>query len=98
MARFDVFRGNRNSLLVDVRADQLESLGTYILIPLVPIQLAPKPIKGLNPILDFDGMRHVLMTQLIAAAPRKEFTQKVGNVAADRDDIIRALDIRLTGF
>ena len=38
------------------------------------------------------------MTQLIAAAPRKEFTQKVGNVAADRDDIIRALDILLTGF
>ena len=38
------------------------------------------------------------MTQLIAAAPRKEFTQKVGNVVSYRDDIIRALDILLTGY
>ena len=36
MARFDVFSAQRSTLLVDVRADQLEMLGNLVLIPLLP--------------------------------------------------------------
>jgi hypothetical protein len=52
----------------------------------------------LNPVLDVDGAFLVLMTQLIAAVPRKEFQFPVTNIAQYRDEIIRALDVLLTGF
>ncbi len=99
VARYDVFSDQLGHLLVDVRADELERFGNRVLVPLLPWRSAPRPLPpALNPVLDVDGAFLVLMTQLIAAVPRKEFQYPVTNVAQYRDEIIRALDVLLTGF
>jgi hypothetical protein len=38
------------------------------------------------------------MTQELAAVPRSDVRRKVGSLSDRRDDIVRALDVLLTGF
>lgn len=98
MARYDIFPGENGVLLIDVRADRLEALANYVLIPLLPTSKAPHPVYGLNPTIALDGEDYVLMTQLIAAAPRKLFGKPIGSASDHHDTISRALDVLLTGF
>lgn len=98
MARFDVFVSAEGVLVLDVRADQLERMGNLVLVPLFHVELAPKPLRDLNPIFEVDGARYVMMTQLIASAPPAEFEGPVWSLSLYRDEIVRALDTLLIGF
>ncbi len=53
MARLDVYPvpgKSRGRYVVDVRANLLSHLATRIVMPLLPEDVAPKPIRDLNPV------------------------------------------------
>ncbi len=99
MARFDVHPRRRGAgYLLDVQSDHLDHLPTRMVVPLLPESAALPAIRDLTPILHLGKERLAMMTQYMAAAPRRELGRPVGNLLAQADDITRALDILLTGF
>lgn len=101
MARFDVYPmpgPDRAGYLLDVQANLLQDLATRVVVPLLPADIAPKPARDLNPAFDIDGQPHLLLTQFIAAVPKKELKKPRLSLSAKSDEIARALDLLLIGF
>lgn len=104
MAQFAVYK-NKNPrsktmypLLVDAQADLLDDLQTRLMIPLTKAPaLAKKPIARLTPRIDVDGEHYLLMTPQLAGIARSELGAIAGSVADQRDAIISALDLLITG-
>ena len=73
MAKFDVYRQKQGGWLVlDCQADLLNDLNTRLVVPLLPINQAPKPAVRLNPIFEVEGERLVMVTQFAASVPIRE--------------------------
>lgn len=101
MARLDVHPmpgAGQGGYVLDVQADLLSHLATRTVVPLLREDRAPKPISELNPIFEIQGERHVMLTQAIASIPGRELRRVVASLAEERDRVVRALDILLTGF
>ncbi|HET9646442.1 MAG TPA: CcdB family protein [Burkholderiaceae bacterium] len=72
MGRFSVYANPKGAgYLMDVQANLLEHLNTRVVVPLLPLEEAPSPAKVLNPIFEVGGVKHVLITQFLAAVPRR---------------------------
>ena len=104
MAQFTVYRNpnpasrRRVPLLLDVQADLLEDLATRVVVPLMPASpRKPTAVKRLMPVVTVDGQRYVLVTPQIAGINRKALGAAVGDLAANRAEIVAALDLLLTG-
>jgi toxin CcdB len=99
MARFDLYAGlgAGDGYVVDVQADLLDALTTRVVVPVLP-RAAVQVIRDLNPIVRLDDEDFAVMTQELAAVPRRDLRRKVGSLSDRRDDITRALDVLLTGF
>jgi len=105
MAQFDVHR-NRNAasrsrfpLLLDIQSDLLDPLATRVVIPLAPAANArARRIDTLTPTLRVDGKDYLLMTPLLAGVAARELGPLAGNLGADRDTIVAALDLLITGI
>lgn len=77
----------------------LDGFATRVVIPLLPLNDAPKsPVRTLNPIFVVDGSSYMLMAQNIATVPLKQLGTPVGSLAAERDDVVRAIDALLSGL
>lgn len=92
LSRFDVAR-YKGVLMVVVESDLLPPDPAVVVIPLLPDYPA---VKLLNPDIQFEAMRFVLATRLIAAV-RRASLQRVGNVADQSDQITRAVDVLMAG-
>jgi toxin CcdB len=89
----------RTGFMVDVQSRLLEDLATRVVIPLVPQAFAPRiPMKTLNPVLPFNGAAFMLMTQNMASILVSQMGRSVGTLAAERDQIVRAIDALLSGI
>ena len=100
MGRFDVYETpgkSGASYVLDVQADILDSIGTRVVVPLLPPKTAPKPASGLNPAFAIAGRPYLMLTQFIAAVPAKHLRNPVLSLKPRSEDILRALDILLTG-
>jgi toxin CcdB len=97
VAQYDLYRA-ATGYLVDVQHGLHDPLSTRVMVPLLPAATAPKPSRGLNPVIEVEGEPHLFFPQYLAAVPRRELGRPVGNLAPHRDDITRALDLLLTGF
>lgn len=105
MAQFDVHR-NRNAaskarfpLLLDVQSGLLEPLATRVVIPMAAASGAhARSIDSLTPTLRVDGRDYLLMTPLIAGIATRELGPVIGNRAGEREAIIAALDLLVTGI
>ena len=101
MARPDVYRSPGRSdrgYVLDVQADLLSQLATRVVVPLLPAGSLQAAARDLNPIFDVEGQPHVMVTQAIAAVPRRELKQPIASLAHRHDAILQALDILLTGL
>jgi toxin CcdB len=96
MPRFDVHRDNKG-WLVDVQSDLTAGLPTRVVIPLLPAANAPIASE-INPVFTIDDDRFALMTELLAAVPRRALGRVRHSLAHERDAITRALDLLFTGF
>jgi len=104
MAQFTVYK-NKNSrtkalypLLVDVQANLLDELQTRVVIPLTKAPaLTRKPMSRLTPPIDVNGDKYSLMTPQLAGIPHSALGAPVRNISEQREVIVSALDILITG-
>lgn len=95
MARFDVYQpGYEAGLWLDCQADRLRHLSHRFVVPLLLPADAPEPrIDGLNPALDVEGHRWVMMTQFAATVPVSELGTRITTLDDHDRRIIPALDV-----
>jgi len=100
VARFDLFRRPRGApgYLLQIQSDLLDRLETRVVAPLLPPDAVPRPIRNLHPRFEIEGQPYLMATQLLGAIPRRELGPAIGSLAAQQDDITRALDVLITGF
>ena len=99
MARFDVYvNPGGNGFLVDAQADLMSHLNSRLVIPLVRSDIAPTPLKVLNPIFQIEDAAYLMLTQQMAAVSVQILKRPVLNVKDRRDEIVAAIDLLLQGF
>jgi toxin CcdB len=98
MSRFCLYANPEGSgYLLDVQANLLSQLNTRVVVPLLPVDDAPKPAKVLNPIFVVAGVRHVMVTQFLAAVPERLLASEVLDMREQAHEIVNALDCLFQG-
>lgn len=97
MARYDVFL-LEGSYLLDVQTDLIEHLATRVVVPLLPVTIAPPAVRKLNPVFEVHGRKLVMATPLAGAISRSELGENVANLARHHEEITAALDMLFRGF
>lgn len=99
MARFDVYRNPEGSgYLLDSQANILDYLKTRVVVPLLPVDAAPRPAARLNPCFRIAEDDVVMVTQFIAAVPASMLKAVAGNLSDHRSEIVDAIDFLMQGF
>ena len=103
MAQFDVHRNQAPSkarvpYLLDVQADLLRSLAIRVVVPLVvPAEVGNLVIRHLHFEVEVEGRRLIALGSQLAAIPAKALGARVTSLAARRTEIVRALDVVISG-
>lgn len=84
-------------LVVDCQADIHQHLDTRFTVPLVREGEFPAKL-GLNPVLDLDDERFVMITEFASSVFRRDIKERVGELHDQQDAIVRALDFLTGGF
>lgn len=99
MDRFSVYPNpSGQGYLINVQADSMSHFNTRVVIPLLPLDEAPKPASMLNPLFDIDGRQYSMVTQYMAAIPVKILKNAVFRADDRHDEIVAAIDLLLQGF
>lgn len=98
MARFDLHRDVAGRLLVNVQASLLPELGTRLVVPLLPLDAIPQPIKRLHPVVTVEGVELVFATHLMAAVRLRSIGRPVGSLDEHYDRLVAAIDMVFNGF
>jgi toxin CcdB len=96
LAQFDVYR-TRRGLVVDCQSDHLSALNSRLVIPLRPASSEFPAKPRLNPTFNVAGEPMILITELAAAIAKSELGEPFVTLSAERDRIIAALDLLITG-
>ena len=103
MARYDIYRhpdpAERHLIpyLLDVQ-NSFITLGSRVVIPLLPTQRLTSKVWDLNPEFIVGGQTIVLHTSAIAAVAESELRRPVGNLSAHQAEIQQALDTLFGGY
>lgn len=85
--------------LLDVQSDLIAELGTRVVVPLyTAASMKGKTLKTLTPTFEIEGKQYVMMTPQLAGIAKKQLGAQVSDLSAQRDDIIAALDLLITGI
>jgi toxin CcdB len=99
MARFDVYADLAGAgYLLDVQANLLGLLNTRVVVPLLPIELAPIAAERLNPRFRIQGVDCSMVTQFMAALPISELRNPVARLDAESGPILAAIDFLHQGW
>jgi toxin CcdB len=99
MAKFDVYPlPQGRGYLLDCQADLLSDLNTRFVVPLLPMDDAPKPAARLNPVFEIAGEPHVMVTQFASAVPISELKARSLSLAEHDLVIGNAIDMLFSGF
>lgn len=86
-------------LLLNVQSDLLAELGTRVVVPLYTASaMQGKMLRTLTPRFEIEGEPYVMMTPQMAGIAKKQLGANVADLAAQRDEIIAALDLLITGI
>jgi toxin CcdB len=105
MSQFALYR-NRNPatrarfpLLLDIQSDLLGPLATRVVVPLSPASAArSRSMEILTPTARFDGREYLVLTPLLAGIAARALGATVGDLTSERETIIAALDLLITGI
>jgi toxin CcdB len=98
MAQFDLYpQRGAPGFWVDCQTDLLEHIDTRFVVPLIPREGAPEPIRRLNPVFGIGGIDFILLTQQAGPIPIDQLERSAGSLAGSRYDILNALDFLITG-
>jgi toxin CcdB len=98
MARFDVYAAGDHGWWLDVQTDLLGGLNSRVVVPLMPLQIAPKPARNLNPLFEIQGETVSMVTQYMASVPESALEMRVTSLDCEHDRITRALEMIFFGF
>jgi toxin CcdB len=105
MAQFTVHRNTNPATqgtvpyLLNVQSDLIEDLGTRVVIPLYPVSaMKGEILRTLTPVFEIGGAPYIMMTPQLAGIPRKSLGATVADLSPQRDNIIAALDLLITGI
>jgi toxin CcdB len=99
MARFDVYADLAGAgYLLDVQANLLGLLNTRVVVPLLPVELAPIAVERLNPQFRIQGVDCSLVTQFMAAVAITELKSLVASLDAESNAILAAIDFLHRGW
>jgi toxin CcdB len=98
MARqFDLYRTADGAYVVVLQSDLLEDLNTRAVCLASPDAAAPQSIAALSPILTAGEIRLRIAPHIMATLTVVELGTFILSLAHERDRIIRAVDLMLTG-
>jgi toxin CcdB len=101
MARRDVWvpRGSRTrGFLLEIQSDlHAAALPTRLCVPLLPATVLSRIFPVLNPLLEVAGGRYVMVTQSLAPYDKDRLGRWMGNLSAEEDQIIKAIDHLMLG-
>lgn len=102
MAQFDVHRNCPNDpdvpYLLNIQSDLLAPVNVRVVVPLVPAAVYGPPLERLTPVFDIDGAPHVMATLDMGGALVAELGPVIQSLATERDAIIGAIDMLVTGL
>jgi toxin CcdB len=99
MARqYDVYQTANKTYVLVLQSDTFESLATRVVARLVPENWPEPPLKHLSPKLFLGDLTLRLQSTEMATLTRKELGTFIGSAARQRDEIIGACDLLLTGY
>ena len=105
MSQYSLYKNENKSskktypYFVDVQSDLLDSLNSTIVIPLTTSKETNKKIaKGLCPVLEIDGKDYVLLTHQMTSVPVSLLKSELMIIDNYRYEILRAIDLLLTGI
>lgn len=98
MAQFDYYRRpGGDGFLLDCQTEFMAHFDTRMVVPLLPLPLAPVPARRLNPLFIIDEEVHSMVTQFAATIQANELREPVGSLESHHLEIIGAFDFLLTG-
>lgn len=98
MAQFDILRlADGSAYVIDCQTDLLDHIDTRLVAPLVPADIAPPPVRGLNPVIEIDQAQYIMVTQSAAAIRTRELGERVASLASRAHEFTNAFDLLLTG-
>ena len=98
MAQFDYYPQRRiKGYWLDCQTDLLDDIESRFVVPLLPFESVPSPIRQLNPVFEITGSSFVLLTQQAGPAPAADLGKPAGSLADYRYEILNALDFLITG-
>lgn len=97
MAHFDVYLVDGVHCL-DVQTSLLPSTGTRLVVPLLPQDEVPTPLRRLHPVVAVSGRNLVMATHLMLAVPERSLGRPLASLFPRYDEIVAALDMIFTGF
>src|SRR6185295_5192660 len=98
--QFDVLRMRGSAIspfVVDVQADVHSKLATRIVVPMIPRTRYTQPATRLTPITRFRDDDYVLIVPFMASVAKTTLGEVVGSIAAERANLIAAMDLLIAG-
>lgn len=95
--QFDIFRTATGEHVLVLQHDLLGDLATRTVCLAVPAHDRTAALPALEPVVSTGDLRLRIVPHVVATFTLAELGTLVANVAHDRDRIIRAFDILLTG-
>ena len=95
--QFDIWRTPEGELVLILQHDLLADMATRAVCLVLPESSPAPTIAALGPIVTVGDLRLRIVPHVLATMTIPELGQLVTNVAHDRDRIIRAFDVMLSG-
>lgn len=96
-AQFDLYLAPNKSLILVLQSDPLEAMGTRLFAPCLPADRPALRPDRLAPAFFHAEREFRVLVHLMGAAPVHRLGVRIGNLSHLRDDIVRALDLLITG-
>jgi hypothetical protein len=86
-----------SELVVILQHAHARAVETVIVAPLHGKDRLP-PLERIRPLVAIEGREYIVAVDRLAAIDRRTLGERIGSLDAHRYDLIRALDVLLTGF
>ena len=99
MAKYDVYlRQPGQGFLLDVQAELFADLNTRVVVPLLPLEIAPAQGHQLNPTFEIEGQGYSMVSQYISAVPTNQLKERVTNLSERSWEVSNAHEMHFQGF
>lgn len=99
MATYDIHANPGGpGFLLNIQSDFVDGLATRVVIPVLPLDIAPAPAARLNPVVEIHGVRHSIVTEWLASVRARDLGVQVTSLREYSTEITDAVDFLLHGY